>query len=232
MLRKLAALVIIPAVLLGGAAVTSASAADTEAAEFVSKANAERRARGLRAYTVASDLAAVAARHSARMASRHTLYHNSNLGSEVSGWQVVGENVGYGGTVDSIHQAFMDSPAHRANILATDYTEIGVGTVTDSEGVLWVTQVFRLPEQAAQAPKVSAPVTQQASRSVTRTPVSRPAARPAKAVVKAAPKRPAPQPVADRPAPSAFLTALAPPVVASPLAQALVYTSTMSALAR
>ena len=128
MLRKVAGLLVAPVVLatlvLGAA--RAGAAGDANAAGFVSRTNAARQAAGLRAYVVAEDLAAVARRHSARMASQQSLYHNPRLGSEVSGWQVVGENVGTGGTVDSIHTAFMNSPAHRANILAKDYLEIGV----------------------------------------------------------------------------------------------------------
>jgi hypothetical protein len=227
--RKLATLVLVPAVLLGIASVTAHAAGDANAASFVAKANAERQARGLRPYVVKSDLAAVAARHSARMAAKNSLYHNPNLDSEVSNWQVVGENVGDGGSVDSIHTAFMNSPAHRANILATDYTEIGIGTATDSRGVIWVTQVFRLPMRA---PVVTAPVRTQAARTVVHVPVQRPVVKP---VAKpAAPKRPAPKPAPVRPHADAFLTALAPKTTGAtdPFALAMTYADTMAALAR
>jgi hypothetical protein len=230
-LRKLAVLVIAPVLFLGVAAATQASAAgDAHAASFVAKANAERTSRGLRALVVKSDLTAVAARHSARMASQSKLYHNPSLGSDVSGWQVVGENVGNGGSVDSIHTAFMNSPAHRANILATDYSEIGIATVTDSRGVIWVTQVFRLPMAAA--PVVTAPVRQQAARTVVRVPVRRPVVKPV-AKPAAAPKRVAP-PAPVRPDASRFLSALATENAAAenPFALATAYADTMSALAR
>ena len=232
MLRKLAALLIAPAVLAGVAlgATAADAAGDANAASFVSRANSERTSRGLRAYVVTSDLVAVAARHSARMASKNSLYHNPALASEVTGWRIVGENVGMGGSVDSIHEAFMDSPDHRANVLSTDYTEIGVGTVTDSRGVLWVTQVFRLPSQA---PAVTKPVTQTAARSVTRVPVKQPVVR---ATVKAAPaaKRAVVAPVRVRAGGTAFLGALAAqaPAANDPFTLALTFERTMSALVR
>ena len=232
MLRKLAALVLAPALLFGGAALSQAHAAgDPHAGSFVAKTNAERTSRGLRAMVVKSDLAAVAARHSARMAAKNSLHHNPNLGSEVSGWQVVGENVGNGGSVDSIHRALMNSPAHRANILATDYTEVGMATVTDSRGVIWVTQVFRLPMAA---PKVSAPVQQQALRSVVQVPVQRTAPKPVAKPAAPAPKRPAVKAAVARPDASAFLTAMAPGTgtVANPFALATTYAGTMAALSR
>lgn len=232
MLRKLAVLVIAPVLLLGVAAVTQASAAgDAHAASFVAKANAERTSRGLRALVVKYDLTAVAARHSGRMASQSKLYHNPSLGSEVSGWQVVGENVGNGGTVDSIHRALMNSPAHRANILAAEYTEIGIGTVTDSRGVIWMTQVFRLPMAA---PKVTPPVRKQVSRSVVRVPVQRPVVKPVSKPAVVAPKRPARPAAPVRPDAGRFLSALATEstAVANPFALATAYADTMSALAR
>lgn len=232
MLRRIAALVLAPAILLGGAGLAHAATtttSDTNAASFVSKTNAERQARGLRPYVVKSDLTAVATRHSARMASKNTLYHNPNLGSDVDNWQVVGENVGMGGTVESIHQAFMDSQHHRENILSREFTEVGIGTVTDSRGVIWVTQVFRLPLKTA---AISAPVSTQASRSVTRAPVRAAAPKPVKVVAKA-PARPVRTLVAARPDADVLAGALAP---ASPtfdsLTLALAYADTMKALAR
>ncbi len=100
---------------------------------------------GLPAYRAASDLVAVAARHAAAMAASHRIYHNPRLADEVRDWQAVGENVGMGGTVEAIHDALMRSPPHRANILDRDFTEIGVGAARDGDGVVYVTQVFRLP---------------------------------------------------------------------------------------
>ena len=119
---------------------------------FVSHINAERAAQGRSAVKVASDLTSVARRHSERMASSNNLHHNPNLGSEVSGWQKVGENVGRGPSVGAIHQGFMNSPSHRANILDSDWVEVGVGVVV-RDGQMWVTEVFRLPTSTAPEPK-------------------------------------------------------------------------------
>lgn len=119
---------------------------DTRAREvqFIDSANAERAERGIARLGRASDLTEVARRHSARMASKSSLYHNPDLGSEVSGWSRVGENVGRGGSVSSLHTALMDSPGHRKNLLDKDFSEVGVGVVV-SGSTVWVTQVFRTP---------------------------------------------------------------------------------------
>jgi hypothetical protein len=121
-------------------------------AEFVAAVNRERAAAGLPALAVAGDLTTVARRHSARMADQSHLHHNPSLGSDVSGWQKVGENVGQGPSVSSIHGAFMGSPGHERNILDGDWTQIGIGVEVRGSTV-WVTEVFRLPAGAAPKPK-------------------------------------------------------------------------------
>lgn len=112
--------------------------------QFVAALNEARAAQGLPALSVAGDLTSVARSHSTRMADGDNLHHNPNLGSHVSNWQKVGENVGKGPSVSSIHSAFMNSPGHRANILGSDWTQVGVG-VDVRDGTVWVTQVFRKP---------------------------------------------------------------------------------------
>lgn len=161
------------------------AAVDSSAeAQFVSLINAERKNAGLAPLSVAGDLVSVARKHSARMASKNELYHNPNLGSEVTGWQRVGENVGRGPSVSSIHTAFMNSAGHRKNILDPGWTQVGVG-VEVVDGRVWVTEVFRTPSGAtAPAPAASEeePETQEPA--------------PAKEESK-----PAPKPTASAPAP-------------------------------
>jgi Cysteine-rich secretory protein family len=108
--------------------------------------HAERDKRGLKRYFHAECLNSMAESWSKWMATNKTLKHNPNLASQVSGkcgnWYYVGENVGYGGTSSSIFSAFMNSSAHKANIIDRDYNRMGVGAYRDSSGRLWVTQVF------------------------------------------------------------------------------------------
>lgn len=58
-----------------------------------------------------------------------------------SGWSKIGENVGRGGSVDSLHKAFMNSAGHKANILDKAWTHVGIGTVYANDK-LYVTVVF------------------------------------------------------------------------------------------
>ena len=125
--------------LLGAA---PASAATTLELAFVTKINTARKLRGLRVLAVRSDLTYRAHQHSAAMAKRGRLYH-SDL-SRICCYRAVAENVGVGYTVYGIHKAFMNSSAHRANILDRRWRGVGVGVV-QSGGRLWVTEIFRQP---------------------------------------------------------------------------------------
>jgi uncharacterized protein YkwD len=90
-----------------------------------------------------SRLNLVAQRHSSRMAKLNRLHHNPNLVKDVGDmpWKTLGENVGVGGTVNTLHTAFMNSPSHRSNILRSSYRRVGIGVLV-SKGRTWVTVVF------------------------------------------------------------------------------------------
>lgn len=154
----------------------TAGADSTSNAQFVSDTNSARSQNGLRAYSVASDLTSIANRWAAHMAANRTLEHNPNATSEVCCWQAMGENVGVGGSVSQIQQAFMASSPHRANILSSTYTEVGIGTARGSDGQLYVDELFRLRYGAAarsSAPSQpsSSTYSGRASRSAARTPL-------------------------------------------------------------
>jgi uncharacterized protein YkwD len=103
--------------------------------------NEERAAAGLRMLSFDSQLTNVARQQSAMMASQSTIFHNTQLGQIVTGpWQLLGENVGMGGTVESLHDAFMSSPHHRENVLG-NYDRMGLG-VTISGTTIYVTEDF------------------------------------------------------------------------------------------
>ena len=165
--------------------------------EFVSRMNGARASHGIRAYPVLGDLASVARRHAERMASQRRMYHNPNLGSEVGGWQRIGENVGRGSNVQVIHNAFMGSASHRANILSTSFTQVGVGVARASNGELFVSQVFRRPYGTTVAPPPPPPPPP--ARTTTAPRASRSA--PRKPIVRVVPKKPARKRVVVDPTP-------------------------------
>jgi uncharacterized protein YkwD len=90
------------------------------------------------------ELSRVARKHTFEMVRRRTLYHTSagKLRRRVVRWVLLGENVGVGGTVGSLHRAFMHSPAHRANVLRPTFNHSGVG-VKKAGGRMWVTVIFQ-----------------------------------------------------------------------------------------
>jgi uncharacterized protein YkwD len=87
-------------------------------------------------------LVRVARNHSRAMANQGSLFHSSNLGAKMPrGWRIVGENVGVGYSIESLHEAFMASSPHRKNNLRPAYERIGVGVVR-RDGRIWITVVF------------------------------------------------------------------------------------------
>jgi hypothetical protein len=197
-LRTFRRVSVVLAVLLPLAVLAGPPASASSESEFVSRTQGARASAGVRAYGVRSDLASVARRQAGRMAARHSIYHNPNLGSEVSNWEAVGENVGTGSTVAAIHNAFMGSSSHRENILSTSFTEVGIGTATGSDGKIYVSEVFRRPmggssyvpppAPPARTPVVVRRVVRRASRSAPRQPLSLPRPAPRRPVaVKAVP---------------------------------------------
>ena len=131
------------------AALTSASlgltagAEPATEAEFLNLINSSRAAAGLPPLNIDSGLQAHARKHTQDMMDANELFHSSAAelrAAAGTGWTKVGENVGRGGSPSVLHQAFMNSPSHRANILG-DYNYVGIGTGT-KDGTLYVTVVF------------------------------------------------------------------------------------------
>jgi len=77
------------------------------------------------------------------MASVQTIWHNKLFRYQVSGWWLLGENVGWtNASVAYLHTAFMRSPEHRKNILDPRFTAIGVGETVSKDGRIFVTEDF------------------------------------------------------------------------------------------
>lgn len=188
------ALLVALVALLVPAGASAAVDAGSESA-FLTSIDRERAARGLPALRRAADLQAVARRHAARMADRGALYHNPQLGSEVSGWSKLGENVGRGPDAGAVHDSFMASPSHRDNVVSAAFVEVGVGVERRGD-VLWVTQVFRVPESqpAAQPTPEPAP---QPQPTATATAPPAPSSIPAPPPAPTAPPAPAPAPTRE-----------------------------------
>ncbi|MFN2390052.1 MAG: CAP domain-containing protein [Actinomycetota bacterium] len=81
--------------------------------------------------------------HTKEMVASDTLYHTSNaqFARRVTNWNMLGENVGVGSSVSSLHSAFMNSPLHRANIVLPTFRHVGVDVIK-KDGRMWVTVQF------------------------------------------------------------------------------------------
>jgi len=115
--------------------------------------NAERTGRGLPVVSLSPALSRLAKAHSAEMAEREVLAHESAAGrSFIDRMTEAGltfaagaENVARSGThvAAFIHQSFMDSPGHRVNVLNPLFDEVGIGIVRGRDGAYYVTEDFR-----------------------------------------------------------------------------------------
>ena len=126
---------------------TSASAAcyrPTRAERsFVRKMNNAREDAGKAPLKLDREVSKVSKVHTKEMVIDESLHHTSTtvLSKRVTNWTLLGENVGVGGNVSSLHQAFMNSPAHKANIMLGSFKYVGVGVMKD-DGRMWVTVTF------------------------------------------------------------------------------------------
>jgi uncharacterized protein YkwD len=146
-MKRLFAVIMAGAVLSVASPVTVADAAcyvnnDNER-EFASKLNAARRVAGKSSLRLDPQLSKAAKVHTREMVRKNLLYHTPTeaLKRRVTNWVQLGENVGVGGTVTSLHGAFMDSAAHRSNILYSGFRYVGIGS-KKAHGRLWVTVIF------------------------------------------------------------------------------------------
>lgn len=106
--------------------------------------NAERGKRGLRPLALNSKMREQAEGWSTFMNFydrwAHHPYVEQQMDEALPGWVAYGENVAVNVDAFAVHNWFMSSPAHRAQILG-DYTQMGVGVSVESDRI-WVTERF------------------------------------------------------------------------------------------
>lgn len=121
--------------------------------QVVDLVNKERAAAGLSALTVNTKLANVAETKAADLRDENYFSHTSPIyGSPFDmmkqfgiSYTAAGENIAKGQrTPEEVMNGWMNSQGHRENILNANFTEIGVGYVTDSNGTgYWVQEFIR-----------------------------------------------------------------------------------------
>ncbi|WP_052668529.1 CAP domain-containing protein [Nitriliruptor alkaliphilus] len=201
---------------------------DTEA--VIAQRFADERARaGLAAVPRSAELDAVARDWAHRQAADGQMKHNPNLRDQVQPAKAWYENVGFVRGVPSslsyrdagarLHEMWMGSDGHRANILRSPLTDVGFGVASNGDEV-YATVVFRDQGAPAPAPEPSpspspSETPAESSRATTSTASTQaaPAAKPA-ATAEPAPERapePEPEPAADEPEEPEELRSIGPP---------------------
>ncbi len=145
---------LVGAVGIAGPAPTASAAAtpSAEAWQFLALTNQSRANAGLPPLQMQTTMLDIATGWTTHLVAAQALSHNPNVGAQVAGafpdWRGWGENVGYGGSVGVIQNAFWNSPGHRENLLG-DYNYVGIAAWRDGGGTLWVTVDFLKLNRAA-----------------------------------------------------------------------------------
>ncbi|MDU4960242.1 MAG: CAP domain-containing protein [Sporomusaceae bacterium] len=134
----------------GGSSSSGTTVLTAQEQEAFTLLNNDRAKNGLSALKVNSQLTKVAESHAKDMIARGYFAHNTPEGTtpfdrmKQAGisYRTAGENLAINSSVAAAETAFMNSSGHRANILNSDYTDVGIGVVQNSKGQLYVVQEF------------------------------------------------------------------------------------------
>ena len=136
----------------GQNAIGTVSSVNSMEKQVASLTNSERKAAGLGSLTLDSQLSKLARMKAEDMAKNGYFSHTSpTYGSAFDmmkqygvSYRTAGENIAKGQkTAESVMNGWMNSSGHRANILSSTYTHIGVGYAKDSKGNTYWVQVFK-----------------------------------------------------------------------------------------
>jgi hypothetical protein len=131
-------------------------------------ANRERAAQGLAPLKWSAALASAAHAHAVRMAQQNTLSHQlpgepgfedraSRAGAHFSS---VAENIAEGPNAEVIHQEWMHSPPHRANLMDPQLDSLGIAVV-ERQGTLFAVEDFSLAVETLTIPEQEKMVAEQ-----------------------------------------------------------------------
>lgn len=124
---------------LFAAALVGAVAYPAFADALASKVNASRSG-SLPIYSVADSVAQGSAQ--AQAANQRLTHDYADLSRLSGSCTAAGEVVGVGPNIDAIFKAFRNSPEHWRLITSPDWTSMGTGQATDTNGTLYVSVVF------------------------------------------------------------------------------------------
>lgn len=141
-----------------------ASPADPSAdeAQFVALLNQTRARGGLPPLAVDAELTSLARGWAQHQADAGHISHANPISAGVTAdWLKLGENVGTGGNVQVVMDAFIASPGHYANIMDPEFTKVGVGVVWVGNALYTTHRFMKLaapaPAEPDPAPEAAAP---------------------------------------------------------------------------
>jgi uncharacterized protein YkwD len=128
----------------------SGTASSSDEQQALSLLNNDRAKNGLPALKSNSQLTSLARNYAKDMISRGYFSHYNPEGQspfdrmQAAGisYRTAGENLAINTSVPAAETAFMNSSGHRANILNSGYTDVGIGVVRNSSGQVYVVQEF------------------------------------------------------------------------------------------
>jgi endoglucanase len=125
--------------------------------QILADTNALRAVLGLRPLIRNTALDTVAQNWTQNQADRNDMSHNPNLTTQIppgANWR--GENVAMGYTYKNVVAGWKDSSGHYANMIRSEYTDIGIGYV-EKNGRGWFTQDFAQYSRPGPAAPVASP---------------------------------------------------------------------------
>ncbi|MDY7106384.1 MAG: CAP domain-containing protein [Actinomycetota bacterium] len=127
---------------------------------FVQRINELRASKGLRTLTVDPYLTDLSRTWASAMRADGRISHAPDITAGVTvEWLKIGENVGVGGDVDALFDAFVASPTHYENLVDPLFTRIGVGVVWDGQVMYTTHRFMAMANGDPGAPATTAPPT-------------------------------------------------------------------------
>ena len=136
----------------GNSETEAVSSVNSMEKQVASLTNSERKSAGLGSLTLDSQRSKLARMKAEDMAKKGYFSHTSpTYGSAFDmmkkygvSYRTAGENIAKGQkTPEAVMKGWMNSSGHRANILSSAYTHIGVGYAKDSKGNTYWVQIFK-----------------------------------------------------------------------------------------
>lgn len=129
---------------------TDVTALEQQAVDLL---NADRKANGLPALQADSRITTLARNYAQDMINRNYFSHYNPEGQSPFdrlkqagiSYSAAGENIGVNQSIEKAETAFMNSSGHRANILNSAYTKVGIGVASDKSGNIYIVQDFIKP---------------------------------------------------------------------------------------